>query len=73
MCPIGLDPLKREPVRGRVDPSQQPSPHHRLSPEPQNSHVGNVSDEIKSKIGKERARTIPARPEGLPAHTRSQG
>lgn len=30
ICSIGRDPLRRELVRGRVDPSQQFSPHHCL-------------------------------------------
>ncbi|KAL8928495.1 MAG: hypothetical protein Q9208_001729 [Pyrenodesmia sp. 3 TL-2023] len=32
-------------------------------PEPQNVHAGSASDEIKAKVGKEGARTIPGRPE----------
>ncbi|KAL9058992.1 MAG: hypothetical protein Q9206_001670 [Seirophora lacunosa] len=32
-------------------------------PEPQNAHAGSASDEVKAKIGKEGARTIPGRPE----------
>lgn len=32
-------------------------------PEPQNVHAGSASDEIKTKVGKEGARTIPGRPE----------
>ncbi|KAI9822289.1 MAG: hypothetical protein M1827_000007 [Pycnora praestabilis] len=34
-----------------------------LPPEPQNVHAGNASDEIKAKVGKEGARTVPGRPE----------
>ncbi|KAL8902524.1 MAG: hypothetical protein Q9207_004622 [Kuettlingeria erythrocarpa] len=32
-------------------------------PEPQNVHAGSASEEIKAKVGKEGARTIPGRPE----------
>lgn len=32
-------------------------------PEPQNAHAGSASDEVKAKVGKEGARTIPGRPE----------
>ena len=32
-------------------------------PEPQNVHAGTASDDIKAKVGKEGARTIPGRPE----------
>ena len=32
-------------------------------PEPQNVHAGSASDDIKTKVGKEGARTIPGRPE----------
>lgn len=32
-------------------------------PEPENVHAGSASDEIKVKVGKEGARTIPGRPE----------
>jgi formamidase len=32
-------------------------------PEPQNVHAGTASDELKQKVGKEGARTIPGRPE----------
>lgn len=32
-------------------------------PEPQNVHAGSASDDIKAKVGKEGARTIPGRPE----------
>jgi len=32
-------------------------------PEPQNVHAGTSSDEIKAKVGREGARTIPGRPE----------
>ena len=32
-------------------------------PEPQNVHAGSASGEIKEKVGKEGARTIPGRPE----------
>lgn len=32
-------------------------------PEPQNVHAGSADDEIKAKVGKEGARTIPGRPE----------
>jgi len=34
-----------------------------LAPNPKNVHVGSGSDEIKEKVGKEGARTIPGRPE----------
>lgn len=37
-------------------------------PEPQNVHAGSATEEIKSKVGKEGARTIPGRPEhGIPS------
>ena len=32
-------------------------------PEPQNVHAGSASEEIKAKVGREGARTIPGRPE----------
>ena len=32
-------------------------------PEPQSVHAGSASDDIKQKVGKEGARTIPGRPE----------
>ncbi|KAL8729688.1 MAG: hypothetical protein Q9181_004909 [Wetmoreana brouardii] len=32
-------------------------------PEPQNVHAGSATDEVKAKVGKEGARTIPGRPE----------
>jgi len=32
-------------------------------PEPQNVHAGSATDDIKAKVGKEGARTIPGRPE----------
>lgn len=32
-------------------------------PEPQNVHAGSATEEIKTKVGKEGARTIPGRPE----------
>ena len=34
-----------------------------LPPNPQNVHVGHGGDDIKEKVGKEGARTIPGRPE----------
>ncbi|KAF2102237.1 Acetamidase/Formamidase [Rhizodiscina lignyota] len=34
-----------------------------LPPQPQNVHAGSASDDIKEKVGKEGARTIPGRPE----------
>ncbi|KAF2195431.1 hypothetical protein K469DRAFT_722665 [Zopfia rhizophila CBS 207.26] len=34
-----------------------------LPPQPQSVHAGSASDEIKEKVGKEGARTIPGRPE----------
>ena len=39
-----------------------------LPPQPHNVHAGSASDEIKKKVGKEGARTVPGRPEhGIPA------
>lgn len=32
-------------------------------PDPQNAHAGSASDEVKAKVGKEGARTVPGRPE----------
>ena len=32
-------------------------------PEPQNVHAGSAADDVKSKVGREGARTIPGRPE----------
>ena len=32
-------------------------------PEPQNVHAGTASEDVKAKVGKEGARTIPGRPE----------
>jgi len=34
-----------------------------LPPEPTNVHAGSAEEELKAKIGKEGARTIPGRPE----------
>jgi formamidase len=34
-----------------------------LLPEPQNVHAGSGAEDIKAKVGKEGARTIPGRPE----------
>lgn len=34
-----------------------------LPPQPKNVHAGSASDEIKEKVGKEGARTVPGRPE----------
>lgn len=34
-----------------------------LPPQPQNVHAGSASDEIKAKVGREGARTVPGRPE----------
>lgn len=34
-----------------------------LPPEPQNVHAGRATGEVKSKVGKEGARTVPGRPE----------
>lgn len=34
-----------------------------LLPEPQNVHAGSASEDIKAKVGREGARTVPGRPE----------